>query len=130
MKRHQLQNDESMFKGASPQVFRNAEKLRNEMTPAEICLWKELKQKKFKGLKFRRQHPIQSFIADFYCHSCKLIIELDGEYHQTDSQIEKDKERTEILTFNDVHVLRFTNNEVFENIDEVLKEISDFIENH
>ena len=127
MKKHQSQNDDSMFKGASPQIFRNAEQLRNNMTIAEKLLWEELKGKKFNGLKFRRQHPIQSYIADFYCHKLKLIIEIDGGYHNSEKQIENDNERTEILEFNGLEVIRFSNKEVVNNLNYVLSKIESYL---
>ena len=130
MKKHQSQQDDGMSKGASAHIFRNAEKLRENMTEAELVLWEYLKQKKFHGLKFRRQHPIQTYIADFYCHKCRLIIELDGEYHLSQDQVEYDTERTEVLNFTDVNVLRFTNDEVMNNINKVLLEIKKFINNN
>ena len=83
MKEDQSQRDESMFKGASAKIFKNAEVLRNRMTESESLLWDKLKSKKFHGLKFRCQHPIQTYIADFYCHKLKLIIEIDGGYHDS-----------------------------------------------
>ena len=109
-----------MWKGASPTIFSNAKHLRENMTNAELILWNKLKGKQFFGLKFRRQHPIHRFIADFYCHKLKLIIEIDGEYHQRQDQKEYDIERDEILRFNDIKVLRFTNNEVEDHLDDVL----------
>ena len=127
MKQSQSQNDDSMFKGASSYIFRNAKKLRENMTKSEIVLWEELKQKKFHGLKFRCQHPIQTFIADFYCHQLKLIVEIDGGYHEDVEQTEKDKERTEIINFNDINVLRFSNDDVINNINTVLAKIEEYI---
>lgn len=67
-----------MFYGAPPYIFEKARKLRETMTPAEQILWKYLKKRQLKGCKFRRQHPLSEFIADFYCHSLKLVIEVDG----------------------------------------------------
>lgn len=75
---------ETTWKGAPAKV------LRGKMTPAEKLLWEELRGKKFMGLKFRRQHPVLVYIADFYCHSIKLIIEIDGGYHLGFLQMEKD----------------------------------------
>ena len=129
MKEHQSQKDDSMFKGASARIFKNAEVLRLNMTESELLLWEELKSKKFHGLKFRKQHPIQTFVADFYCHKLKLIIEIDGGYHETESQLELDKLRTEVLEFNDVRVIRFTNYDVVNNIEKVLSEIEKYIDN-
>jgi len=128
MKKSKLQHNDSMFKGASAQVFSNAEKLRNSMTNAEKLLWEELKQNKFDGLKFRRQHPIQNYIADFYCHKHKLVIEVDGEYHLSKNQAGHDKNREEILNFNDIIVLRFTNDEVINDLNKVLLDIKIFID--
>ena len=127
MKEHQSQKDESMFKGASARIFKNAEALRNNMTESELLLWEELRNKKFHGLKFRRQHPIQTFIADFYCHKLKLVIEVDGGYHQSKEQILKDEEKDEVLGFNDLKILRISDQEVINSIDSVLSRIEEYI---
>lgn len=74
-------NKMPMFFGAKPVTFERANLLRKIMTPAEKKLWQFLKNRQLNGLRFRRQHPISIFIADFYCHSAKLIVELDGEIH-------------------------------------------------
>ena len=71
--------------------------LRNNSTTAEATLWKSLKRKQIEGLKFRRQHSIENYIVDFYCPTLKLIIELDGEYHNNLVQENKDSLRTEQL---------------------------------
>ena len=68
-----------MFEGALHLIFENAKQLRKNMTNAEIALWIHLKGG-MHGFKFRRQHPIAVYIADFYCHKVKLIIEVDGQY--------------------------------------------------
>jgi cyclase len=70
-----------MFLGAEAPIFRNAEALRFRMTAAEELLWRYLKNSQL-GEKFRRQHPLGIYIADFYCHKHKLVIELDGSIHQ------------------------------------------------
>lgn len=105
-----------MWKGATPLNFSNAKAHRKNMTNAEKVLWYELKSKKLNGYKFRRQHPIQKYIADFYCHELKLIIEVDGGYHNQIDQKEYDKQRDEMLKFQDVEILRFNNKEVFSNV--------------
>ncbi len=69
-----------MFLGADRFIFQNAQTLRNTQTEAEAILWAYLKSKQL-GVKFRRQHPLGIYIADFYCHSHKLVIELDGSIH-------------------------------------------------
>lgn len=117
-----------MWKGASPELFKRAEKLRERMTKAEVCLWEVLKNSKLEGYKFRRQHPIHKFIADFYCHKLKLIIEVDGKYHESEEQKNYDLERSELLTFQGIQIIRFTNEEVLNDIELVLKEIRKEIE--
>jgi hypothetical protein len=73
---------ENLFYGASQLIMSRAGELRKKMTPAEIALWKHLKNKQLSGLRFRRQHPIDIFIVDFYCHYLKLVIELDRGIHK------------------------------------------------
>ena len=116
-----------MWKGAIPQNFSNAQYLRENMTNAESLFWKRVKNKQFHGLKFRRQHPIHKYIADFYCHKLKLIIEIDGDYHNTSKQKNYDILRTKDLNFQDIKILRFTNDEVENEIEKVLKEIENYI---
>ncbi|MFO7882070.1 MAG: DUF559 domain-containing protein [Kosmotogaceae bacterium] len=69
-----------MFYNATPTVFENARLLRRNMTEAEKLLWERLCKKQL-GVRFKAQHPIERFIADFYCHKAKLVVELDGEIH-------------------------------------------------
>jgi len=97
--------------------------LRENMTEAELVLWSVLKDKKLCGRKFRRQHSIGFYIADFYCPSENLIIELDGRYHYTQQGIEKDIERDTHLALMNKTVLRFENKEVINNLTAVLKQI-------
>lgn len=93
------------------------------MTNAEKVLWDRLRNRRLKGYKFRRQHPIGNFIADFFCLECNLIVEVDGEYHNEESQSQYDEGRTFELNEFSVKVVRFTNKEVIDKIDFVLKEI-------
>src|SRR5881396_2374866 len=72
-----------MHYGAHPLVFRKAEELSNNMTHAEELLWNYLKSNEW-DLKFRRQHPIALYVADFYCHKLKLVIEIDGNIHENE----------------------------------------------
>ena len=83
-------DDVSMFYNAKPHIFEKAKMLRKNMTVSEHILWEELKGKKMMGLRFRPQHPIDIFIVDFYCHPIKLVIEIDGEYHQSKEQSDYD----------------------------------------
>ena len=73
--------ERNMFYGANPNIFEKASELRRNMTSAEKLLWAELKNRKIFKSRFRRQHPIDIFIVDFYCHQNKLAIEVDGEIH-------------------------------------------------
>ena len=127
MKKDNPYHDGSMFKGAPNSAFLKARLLRNNMTAAEKTLWIYLQNKKFEGYKFRRQHPLHLFIVDFYCHELGLIIEVDGAYHETKEQEEEDEKRTELLKFQGLTVIRFTNEEVLTDIDAVLTKIKEAI---
>lgn len=106
----------NMFYGALPIHFEIAKKLRNNQTEAENYLWNYLSNLQKNGLRFKRQHPILYFIADFYCHKAKLIIEVDGCYHDTPEQFEYDQNRDAELEALGLKVIRFTNNDVFTEI--------------
>ena len=116
---------ENMFYGAGPLIFKRAEELRKNLTSAERIIWKHVHLNEWK-LKFRRQHPISNFVADFYCHPIRLVIEIDGGIHDTDD-IKKDVLREKTLTSLGLKVLRFNNEEVYKNSKEVLKEIDETI---
>ncbi|HYV92564.1 MAG TPA: endonuclease domain-containing protein [Chitinophagales bacterium] len=118
-----IETGNDMFFGASPEIFRRAEELRKRMTPAEELLWEELKGKKVNGMKFRRQHPLNNFIADFYCHQKRLVIELDGSIHDEADQAEYDLGRTEELSEFEIKVIRFSNEMVMRNLKDVIEEI-------
>ena len=113
----------SMFYGAKAHIFDKAKALREKMTSAELLLWEQLKGKKILGLRFRAQHPIDIFIADFYCHPLKLIIEIDGGIHKNKDQKEHDIGRTTELNEWGIKVVRFTNEEVVQDIEKVIQEI-------
>lgn len=113
-----------LFYGASNIIFENAKRLRNTVTDSEKLLWEHLKEKKL-GVKFRRQHPISFFIADFYCHEKKLIIELDGSIHDKPESIIKDEERTKALNNFGIKVIRFKNDELYNNLNQVLDKIKE-----
>mgnify|MGYP000162105747 CR=1 FL=1 len=104
-------------------------KLRKNLTPAEATLWKHLQRKQLTGRKFRRQHSIQNYIVDFYCAPEKLIIELDGAIHLDFAQQNYDYERTQALEHLGFKVIRFENKLIFENITNVLEEISSHFKN-
>ena len=99
--------------------------LRNNLTPAEAFLWKQLQKRQLKGRKFRRQHSIENFIVDFYCPQEQLIVELDGEIHKNAVAEENDRKRDQRLEELGFKVLRFENKMVFDFLPSVLKEIED-----
>ena len=120
-------HNRSMYKGAPASSFVKARILRQNMTIAEKALWECLKNKQFENLKFRRQHPLHIYIVDFYCHELGLIIEIDGEYHNEVSQIQKDLDRTELLKFQNLHLIRFTNDAVVNSLGKVLDELKQYV---
>ncbi len=99
--------------------------LRNNATSAEAFLWKYLSKSKLRGRKFRRQQSIENFVVDFYCPFEKLIIKLNGEYHNRPEAMEKDLKRDKRLEKLGFTVLRFENKLVFDDLDGVLKTISE-----
>ena len=113
-----------MFFGAKRTIFQNAYDLRKDMTPAEKVLWERLNKSQL-GVRFKAQHPIDIFVADFYCHKYKLVIEVDGEIHL--SQVEYDENRTAELERFDLTIVRFTNDEVFNDIEGVIEKIKGYL---
>lgn len=105
----------------NPETTANARLLRHEMTDAERLMWQALRYKQLNGHRFRRQHPIGQYIADFACIEQKLVIELDGGQHQ--EQAGYDLQRTTFMEALDWKVLRFWNNDVLNNLDGVLTKI-------
>lgn len=117
-----------MFYGASPNIFEKATALRKNMTLAELILWKKLKDRKLFKSKFRRQHPVNIFVVDFYCHEYKLAVEIDGEIHLNKEANEYDSERTNNLNKFGIKVLRFSNYQIIFNIDSVIIKILEEIQ--
>jgi len=113
----------TMYYDAGPLLFQRAKELRNRSTDAEVVLWDRLKQKSL-GCKFRRQHPLSFYIADFYCHQHRLVIEVDGSIHNSPDRKEYDQERDAVLRSLQLTILRFTNHEVVHNTDQVIETIS------
>lgn len=114
-------SEREMFYGANPEVFRKAKELRENMTETEQLLWQELRSNQILGLRFKPQHPISTFIADFYCHRLRLVIEIDGGYHlskdQTDYDLGRDFEMEEL----GIVVIRISAEDVLNNLESVLK---------
>ncbi|HJY64285.1 MAG TPA: DUF559 domain-containing protein [Ignavibacteria bacterium] len=120
---------DKLFFGAKVSTFNNAGYLRKNETKAERILWNKLRNRKLSGFKFRRQHPIAGCVADFYCAEKKLIIELDGEIHNDIDRKINDESRTKLLNVHKTVVLRFRNDEIYNQLDIVLNKILEVIKN-
>ncbi len=108
-----------MFFGASPIIFERAKQLRNEMTDAEKKIWELVCKNKLMGFLFRAQHPINRFIADFYCHPLKLVLEIDGSVHDIPESHEYDIGREIELEKFGLKIIRFKNEEVLSDFEKV-----------
>ncbi len=115
-----------MFLNASRIIFETAKGLREKETEAEKILWQYLGKWPL-GYKFRRQHAMSKYVVDFYCHALKIIIEVDGSIHEVDSIKKHDEERQQFLEDNGMSFLRFTNDEVKNNIEQVKRNIEAYI---
>jgi len=122
----EMSDPRKMFYGAGSKIFELAKENRKNLTKSEFILWSRLRDNQL-GLRFRSQHPIGKYIADFYCHQSKLIIELDGAYHETNDQKNLDSNRTKTIEDYGLKVLRFTNSEVETNLENVIAEIKKHI---
>ena len=118
-----------MYFGAKPDIFKLAKELRKTETLAEKILWSHLSKNQIMGLQFRRQHPIDRFIADFYCAKIKLVIEADGSIHELPENKDYDIGRSEILNDFGITVIRFNNAQIISDIDGVVKEIKEAANN-
>ena len=114
----------------NPKLKEFARQLRNNSTRSEIWLWKRLKGKQRLGYDFHRQKPIDNYILDFFCHELMLGIELDGISHMFDEIQEHDQEKTQRMNQLGITILRFHDDEVFQDIDAVVQAIDTWIENH
>ncbi len=106
------------------ELVEKARELRKQSTDAEALLWSYLRDRQLQGYKFRRQHPVEQYVADFACVDAQLIIELDGGQHNTVEAQAKDAQRTEFLKTKGFEVIRFWNNDVINNPEGVLETIS------
>ncbi len=113
----------------SPEYQKYRRQLRIEQTLPESILWGRLRNKRFLGYRFRRQHSIGNYIFDFYCCKLKLAIELDGSQHL--DSVEYDRIKTEYARRLNIQVLRYWNSDVLTNIDGVLEDMRlKIINNH
>ena len=112
----------NMFYGAVKPIFQRAEELRKNPTHTELILWQYLKANQLR-VRFKRQHPIWMYIADFYCHQLKLVVEIDGSIHNTEDVRENDKVREEDISSFGIKVARFNNDEIKNDVESVVEKI-------
>lgn len=115
-----------MYYGADVIGFQNADKLRKEMTVSEAKLWQRLSKSQL-GVRVKSQHPIGLYIVDFYCHKAKMVIEVDGDIHFSETKQKEDIQRENEIELLGLKVIRFTNEEISKDIDSVIKVITDTI---
>ena len=108
-----------------PDILEHARTLRSKQTDAEQLLWALLRDRRFAGKKFRRQHPIGRYILDFYCHECRLAVELDGGQHNDEETRSRDERRSRFLREQGVRVVRFWNHDVLLQTESVLESLWD-----
>ncbi len=118
-----------MHSGAIKPLFQMAKDLRNRATNAETILWGYLKSKPL-GFKFRRQHPFSIYILDFYCHALKLVFEVDGSIHNLPEIKQNDEIRQSLLQQEGLTVLRFTNDQIERELENMIKQIENLLIEH
>jgi very-short-patch-repair endonuclease len=111
----------------NPELKELARQLRNNSTKAEIILWQKLKRKQMYGYDFHRQKPIDNYILDFFCHELMLGIEVDGYSHQIVEVFENDEKKTFKMNELGITILRFSDNQIFNDMQNVLRAIEHFI---
>ncbi|MEE1962564.1 endonuclease domain-containing protein [Allomuricauda taeanensis] len=113
----------------NPKLKELARQLRNNATRSEVLLWQKLKRDQMHGYDFHRQKPIDEYIVDFFCNRLRLAIEVDGYSHEILEVWEKDVKKTNRLNELGIHVLRFSDHQVFKDMENVLRTIEDYISN-
>ena len=116
-----------LHKGTSKTLFQMAKENRKNPTEAERIMWSVLRDNRFEGNKFRRQHPMGNYILDFYCHQLKIVIEVDGGYHEEINQKKYDESKDSYLRGFGIEVIRITNDRVLKDLDGVIRELREFI---
>ncbi|MBN8701536.1 MAG: DUF559 domain-containing protein [Bacteroidetes bacterium] len=114
----------------NPKLKELARRLRNNSTKSEIKLWNYLKGDKLLGYDFHRQKPIGNYICDFFCKELMLAIEVDGYSHTLEDVQKKDIEKQKYLESLNITILRFTDTEIFEQIDNVIRKIEHWVREH
>jgi len=118
-----------MHYGAESELFVFARILRRKQTRAEEILWEKIKARKLSGYKFRRQHPIEKYIADFYCHELRYVIEIDGEYHEGEEQSNFDFNRDGEMEKLGIIVKRVSNKDILNNPISTINNIKEDLNN-
>ncbi len=121
--------DRKMFFNAPAEIFARAKKLRENETTQEAKMWGYLGKSPL-GIKFRRQHPIKLYIADFYCHALKLVIEIDGGIHNDRAVKQYDAERQKVLEEEGIVFMRFDNNDVDNNFENIKEKIENYLKDN
>ncbi len=116
-----------MYFGATPAIFKLAKELRKEETEAEKILWTKLNKNQILGLQFRSQHPLNMFIADFYCAKLRLVIEVDGNIHEIPEYQGHDIARSEILNDFGITVIRFSNEQIMHDLEGTIFQIETIV---
>ena len=111
----------------APDYVAFVRQLHRDQTDAEKLLWYSVRGRQLFGLKFRRQYPVGPYILDFYCYAYRLCIELDGGQHDESAGIQHDEQRQIFLTSHGIHTLRFSNNDVLQDIEGVLLQVAEAI---
>ena len=111
------------MRGLERESLKRAKVLRGRMTDAEVILWSRLRGHRFGPYRFRRQHPIGPYIADFACVMHRLVVEVDGDTHSTDEEIAYDRRREQYLRTRGWQVFRITNEDVYKRLEMVLEGI-------
>jgi very-short-patch-repair endonuclease len=119
--------EKNMFFGAKAELFTLALQMRKNPTEAEGAMWKILRKYRQSGFPFRRQHPIEFYIADFYCHKLQLVIEADGEIHKEKEIQSHDEGRSGELERFEIKILRFTNSQILSDSELVVEKINETI---
>ncbi len=108
-----------------PGAVGRVRELRDQDTWAERVTWEQLRGRRFLGLKFRRQFPIDGFVSDFCCYELRLVVELDGKVHEAASQAERDRNRDAHILSLGYTILRFPNEAVLQDMPTVLRKIAE-----
>jgi very-short-patch-repair endonuclease len=114
--------------GYQVSVLKNlARELRKDQTTAEGLLWEILRNRQVLGFKFRRQHQFGDYVADFYCREAELVVECDGPIHDHNESWHHDQKRDGYMIAQGLHVLRFSNYQVLDDIETVLTDITNYL---